>query len=199
MYASCSSCSVGRLYASLLLISWCPNIWSIQFGFTPAFSRSVCSFFLKLCGDIFFSPILRNAFLIMVDAFVRFIRYGLFVFHVTNSGELFVTFSGFLFLEPVFLCCMYSLSALIDSIPKKVFAKYPVFSVVTVIGISVLFQLSKMMSQFRFMRSVIRSPVSFSVMTKALNVLLFWGRYVSKILIISGLVVRLVPFGVFFG
>ena len=57
VYDSWSSSSVGRLYASRLLMSWCPSIWSIQFGFTLAFSRSVCSFLRRLWADIRVSPI----------------------------------------------------------------------------------------------------------------------------------------------
>ena len=58
VYDSWSSSSVGRLYASRLLMSWCPNIWSIQFVFTPAASRLVWRYFLRLWADMFDSLIL---------------------------------------------------------------------------------------------------------------------------------------------
>ena len=94
---------------------------------------------------------------------------------------------------------MYSFRAVIASEPKNVFARYPVFSVTIVNMIRFSFQFSKIMSQFKFMRSVTRSPVSFNAMTNALNVDLFCGLAFSSILIISGVVARLAPLGVLLG
>ena len=104
VYASLISSSVGRLYASRLLINSCPNIWSIQFGFTFAFSKFVCSIFLRLCALIFFSPILRNAFLISVVMFSLLIGFTFPFRHIRNNGLSFVTFSGSIPLDPFFLC-----------------------------------------------------------------------------------------------
>lgn len=100
MYESVSSSSVGKLYASRLLISWCPNIWSIQFVGIPPFSKQVWSFFLMLCALRCCSPVLMKAdatkvLRLVLDSFV-----GLLLSAFTNSGESGVIVSGFILLVP---------------------------------------------------------------------------------------------------
>ena len=119
-YASCSSSSVGRLYASLLFISSCPNIWSIQFVGMCPFSKSVWVFFLMLWADRCFSPVFRKAVWIVVLSVLLFILVGFPFLYCTISGDFGVIVSGCSFLVPFLLCSKYSLIAVKDSSAKNV-------------------------------------------------------------------------------
>ena len=100
MYASCSCSSVGLLYAPLLLMSLCPNIWSIQFTFTPPLSRLVWTYFRKLWAVMLGSLTLRNALLMSEEKECRSIRLTFPDSHVLNSGLFSVSFSGEMCREP---------------------------------------------------------------------------------------------------
>ncbi len=79
MYASRSCSLVGLLYASRLLMSLCPRIWSIQFEFIPAASRVVWRYFLRLWADRFLSLMRKKAFSTMWDMVGLGIRLALWV------------------------------------------------------------------------------------------------------------------------
>lgn len=73
---------------------------------TFAFSKSVCSFFLRLWGDILFSFALMKAFLIRLDIDVLWSRLASLCCHVLKSGLSLVTISGFMSVVPFCLSSM---------------------------------------------------------------------------------------------
>jgi len=111
-------------------MSLCPSIWSIQLEFIPAFSRSVCSFFLRLWADILSSFTLTKACRNSVENECLDIRLTLPLFQVLNSGLSFVMVSGATFRETFLLVSMYSFNASIASFPMKVLANSFVFYVI---------------------------------------------------------------------
>jgi len=196
-YASCSSSSVGRLYASRLLIRLCTNILSIQFGFIPPIAKHVWSFFLMLCDDRCFSPVLRNADCIIVPKSPLVTLVGWLLLYFMNSGVSGVIVSGFSFRVPVWRYLMYVCIAVIDSFAKYVLMVSPVFCRSAWYGIIFVFGLFRNNPQFRFFMSEMPKPVSFIVRITAVSLGLF--GFASKTLSMCSLVARLTPKALPFG
>ena len=186
---------MGLLYASLLLISWCPRIWSIQFTFTPAASKFVWRYFLRLCAVMFGSSTLRNALRISDEKEPRGMRLTAPVFHVRKSGLLSVIFSGGTRRLPCCLSSRYFLIAWIASDPMNVFAVSFVFCVILVIAMksAPLLICSAKSPTFISRASLILSPESLRNRIDAFIISLLRVCLWSKVLRIASLFATLTP------